>query len=223
MIADDGCEGDFSILCDSWPMIFALYFKAGFKLRYRQFSGQSLVCLIWLWSQERRQGRGRWMQTIISMGTCLGSSISSFWKASRTKTTTSIEKFLSQQRQMEDSRVEWSFPLFSSYYQDETEKKHGDRVNCIWVSRAVSPHLAWGGRALESDNFASQLVEESGMGAREIPLVAMTFYFHPFPKDTSLPRISLNLDLPQSTELYRLAGLGEWARGQSSLDSLMWM
>lgn len=33
---DDGCEGDFSILCDSWPMIFALYSKLGIKLRYSQ-------------------------------------------------------------------------------------------------------------------------------------------------------------------------------------------
>lgn len=67
-----------------------------------------------------------------------------------------------------------------------------------------------GGRALESaDNFASQLVGAAGMDARGVPLVAMTFYFHPFPKDTYFPHISLNPNLSQRTELYRLAGLGE--------------
>lgn len=61
----------------------------------------------------------------------------------------------------------------------------GRRENCIWVSRVVSSHLVWGGRALEPvDNFAPQVVEEAGMEVRDVPLVAMTFYFHPFPKDT---------------------------------------
>lgn len=66
-----------------------------------------------------------------------------------------------------------------------TEKKHDDRKNCIWVSRVVSYDLAWGVRALEAaDNFVLHVVEEAGVEARDVPLVAMTFYFHPFPKDT---------------------------------------
>lgn len=32
MFPDDGCEGDFSILFYSWPTMFALYFKLGFKV-----------------------------------------------------------------------------------------------------------------------------------------------------------------------------------------------
>lgn len=67
MTPDDGCEGDFSILCDSWPMIFALYFKPGLKLRYGQSTECSLLCLVWHWSQGRRQERVRWMGTVVSM------------------------------------------------------------------------------------------------------------------------------------------------------------
>jgi len=56
MTPDNGCEGDFSILCDSWPMISALYFKPGLKLSYSQSIERSLLCLVWHWSQGTREG-----------------------------------------------------------------------------------------------------------------------------------------------------------------------
>lgn len=80
----------FCVTCGQWFLHCILW--QSLKLRYRHSTEHSLLSVVCHWSQWRRQGRVRWVGTVVSVipltryGSLLGTSFF-FGEASRTETT----------------------------------------------------------------------------------------------------------------------------------------
>lgn len=187
MFPDDGCEGDFSILFYSWPMMFALYFKLGFKVSLlAQTVYWTLVMSAIGLCRGERQGKVRTEAAVVSMiplrwygslpemfflflsvrqkglDQLLGTTSqlvlgNFFYNRERWRTPELHELFL-----YSIPTPSGSWAVLSVHYARMILRRSMRRGKTAFVHE-MFPHLAWGGKALESEGTATQLIQEDGM------------------------------------------------------------